>query len=206
MESQDEAKVNSCHLNRDIKRQVRGGSRVIARKQEPGIRNEKKQTSLQQQARVWQQTLGFLTEAGGQLSSASQLLLKDTRTPFQSYQVPPPGVQKMKLAWNWLPGQGALSQEGHNFFFLFFNYVYQQYPDRHQNKCISCWLLVSKANIKVIYPQKDMSRYKKFVFKLSRFMRNIVLFGWNNSFGSSSSKGDIFLSSLCLQLWVKWEK
>lgn len=109
MESQDEAKVSSCHLNRDIKRQGRGGSRVLARnqgsrKQEPGIRNEKKQTRLLQQAWVWQHTLGFLTEAGGQLSSASQLLLKDTRTPFHPYQVPPPGVQKMKLAWNSLPG------------------------------------------------------------------------------------------------------
>lgn len=68
MESQDEAKVSSCHLNRDIKRQGRGGSRVIARnqgsrKQEPGIRNEKKQTRPLQQAWVWQHTLGFLTEA-----------------------------------------------------------------------------------------------------------------------------------------------
>ena len=83
MEFQDEAKVSSCHLNKDIRRQ--GGELP---EPQPGNRNQgsgmRTNNRAAQQAGVWQQTLGLLTEAGGQLSSASQVLLQDTRPPFHS--------------------------------------------------------------------------------------------------------------------------
>lgn len=47
-------------------------------------------------------------------------------------------------------------------------------------------------------PQKDVSRYKKFVFKLSRSMRNSILSGCGNSFGSFLIKRRyLLITSVC---------
>lgn len=76
----------------------------------------------------------------------------------------PPGVQKMNELGIGGQNKESLSKKGHDFFF-FFNYVSQQFLDRHQNICVSCLLSVSKANIKVNFVQRDVSRYKELVFK-----------------------------------------